>query len=68
MMNKTKSEGLSLITSCPKIVNIEKHCRKVHAEAVIESFRIAFYTPVKMLQSVFYTSDNKADLERQTTK
>ena len=67
MMNKAKSEGLSLITSCPKIINIENHCRKVHAEAVIESFRIAFYTPVRMLQRVFHTSDNKTDIERQTT-
>jgi hypothetical protein len=67
MMNKGKSEGLSLITSCPKIINIENHCRQVHAEAVIESFRIAFYTPVRMLQRVFHTSDNKTDIERQTT-
>ena len=50
MMNKAKSEGLSLVTSCPKIINIENHCRQVHAEAVIESFRIAFSTPARMLQ------------------
>ena len=66
MMNKAKSEGLSLVTSCPKIINIENHCRRVHAEAVIESFRIAFSTPVRMLQRVFYTTDNKTDLERRT--
>ena len=66
MMNKAKSEGLSLVTSCPKILDIEKHCRQVHAEAVIESFRIAFSTPARMLQRIFHTTDNKSDLERQT--
>lgn len=65
MMNKAKSEGLSLVTSCPKIIDIENHCRRVHAEAVIESFRIAFSVPAKMLHRVFYKTDNKTDLERQ---
>lgn len=63
MRPSQKSEGHSLITSKEQINNIEAHCRKVHAEAVIESILLAFSAPIKVADKLF--SKEKKSLERE---
>lgn len=62
MRASEKSEGYSLITSNRRIKDIEVYCRKVHAEAVIESLKLAFFTPIKFGAKLF--SEEKEFLVR----
>ena len=63
MRPSEKSEGHSLITSKEQIKNIETHCRKIHAEAVIESIKLAFSVPIKVADKLF--SGEKESLDRE---
>lgn len=54
MRASEKSEGHSLITSRKHIKDIEAHCRKVHAEAVIASIILAFFAPIKVADKMFF--------------
>ena len=65
MRSSNKTEGFSLLTSNPQIQNLEAHCRKIHAEAVIESIKIAFATPSKVGEKLF--SKNKEFNEKENT-
>ena len=60
-----KTEGYSLITSQPEIRDIEAHCRKVHADAVIESFKIAFSAPIDVCDRLI--SKEKKSLDQEQT-
>ena len=62
-----KSEGHSLITSKSHIKDIEAHCRKVHAEAVIESIKIAFSAPIKVRDRLFSKEKKPLDQEQTVT-
>ena len=53
MRGSEKSEGHSLNSSNKQIKDLEAHCRKVHAEAVIESKKIAFSAPLKVADKLF---------------
>lgn len=63
MRTSEKSEGHSLITSNRQIEDIEAHCRKVHAEAVIESIILTFSVPIKVADKLF--SREKESLDRE---
>jgi hypothetical protein len=65
MRSNNKTEGFSWVTSQPQIRDIEAHCRKVHADAVIESFRIAFAAPIEVCDRLF--SKEKKPLDREQT-
>lgn len=65
MRSSNKTEGFSLVTSKPHIRDIEAHCRKVHAEAVIESFKIAFSAPIEVCDRLF--SKEKKSLDQEQT-
>lgn len=62
-----KTEGYSLITARPEIRDIEAHCRKVHAEAVIESIKIAFSAPIKVSDRLFSSDEKPLDREEKAT-
>ena len=49
MGTSEKSEGHSLITSKKHIKDIEAHCRKIHADAVVDSFIMFFTVPLKLM-------------------
>ena len=53
MRASEKSEGHSLITANKQVRDIEAHCRKVRAEAVIESFKILFFAPMNVSERLF---------------
>jgi len=36
-----------------RIYAIEEHCRKIHADAVVQSFVIAFSVPARFLHKLF---------------
>lgn len=61
MRASERSEGYSLITADKQIKDIEAHCRKVHAEAVIESFRIIFFAPLRVCEMLFSKEKNPID-------
>ena len=65
MRPSEKSEGHSLITSNDRIKNIEEHCRKIHAEAVIESIRLAFSAPVNAAEKLFSKENESLDREQK---
>ena len=65
MRASEKSEGHILITSNKQIKNIEAHCRKVHAEAVIESIKLAFSAPTNVADKLF--SKKKGSIDRGQT-
>jgi hypothetical protein len=50
MRYSNTSDSFNPITSARNIKDIEAHCRKVQAEAVIEFFKILLSVPVKFLQ------------------
>ena len=67
MKSKRKSEGISIITSDQRVVDLESHCRKVHAEAVVESLALAFSAPIKAADKLF-SMDKKQFANEQDTK
>ena len=64
MKTSQKCEGFSLVSSDPRINNIEAHCRKVHGEAVIESIRIAFSAPIDVADKLFSTKEKPSDRDK----
>ena len=56
MRANVKTEGMSTITSKQHIKDIEAYCRKIHAEAVINSFIMLFTIPSKAADSFYEAS------------